>query len=398
MDLTGTAEANLAEKRPRLTASLSSQKMDLRPFMPKEEKKGTAPAKAEKPTAKKDKVFPNDPLPLDGLKKADADVKIRAKQIITPQVALDDLTLDLLLRDGRLTVKPLKALVGGGNLDGSVDLSPQGSAAALSIALKIDKLDVGRMAKEMQVTETLEGRLDADVDIKGQGASVAAIMGGLNGKTVIVMGQGRLDNKYIELLGADLGASVFRLVNPFDKEKKYTEINCMVSRFDIKDGLAQSTALVFDTSRMSVIGDGKINLKTEELDLSLTPSPKEGAGVAGVGKVGLSMSELAKPFKLGGTMASPSLALDPAQAALTVAKSAGATALLGPAGIAAALATGGGSKDENPCVKALDAAKTGVKAQPQEKGATEKVTEGVTGGAKGAAEGVGGGLKKLFGK
>jgi hypothetical protein len=119
--------------------------------------------------------------------------------------------------------------------------------------------------------------------------------------------------------------------------------------------------------------------------------------VSGVAKVNISLSELAKPFKLGGTLASPSLALDPAKAALTVAKSVGGAALLGPVGIAAALAGGSaGSKGGNPCLEAMEAAKTGVKPQAADdkKGAPAKAAEGV----KGAVEGAGDKVKKLFGK
>lgn len=396
MDLSGSAELLLAGKRPKIQASLSSQKMDLRPFMPKEEKKAGKEAKVDKPSVKRERVFPRDPLPLQPLKQADANVQLRAKQIITPEAAMDNLSVDLALQDGALDIRPLKALIGGGNLEGSLALRPQGDQAILSLVLKIDKFDIGRMAKEMQVTDILEGKLDADVDLKGSGGSVAALMGGLNGRVVLVMGKGRLDNKYIELAGADLGQGIFRLINPFEKEKKYTDINCMVLRWDIKDGLAQSTAMVFDTSRMTVVGDGKVNLKSEELDVALEPSPKEGAGVPGVGKVGLSLSELAKPFKLGGTLASPSLAVDPTKAALAIGKSVGGAALLGPAGIAAALASPT-SGDENPCLKALEAAKTGAKpsGRPEEKkGIADKAAEGT----KGVVEGAGEKVKKLFGK
>ncbi len=396
MDLRGSAEILLSTKRPKIQASLSSQKMDLRPFMPKEEKKTAKESKPEKPLVKRERIFPKDPLPLESLKQADANVRILAKQIITPEVALDDLTVDLALQDGALDIKPLKAVIGGGKLEGSLALRPQGNQAILSLAVKADKFDIGRMAKEMQVTDILEGKLDVDVDLKGSGGSVAALMAGLNGKVVLVMGKGRLDNKYIDLAGADLGQSIFRLINPFEKDKKYTDINCMVLRWDIKDGLAQSTAMVFDTSRMTVVGDGKVNLKSEELDITLEPSPKEGAGVAGVGKVGLSLSEVAKPFKLGGTLASPSLAVDPTRAALAIGKSVGGAALLGPAGIAAALASPT-SGDENPCLKALEAAKTGAKPSgtPEGiKGIADKAAEGT----KGVVEGAGEKVKKLFGK
>lgn len=397
MDVSGSAELLLAGKRPKLTASLSSQKMDLRPFMPREEKKTGKEAKTDKPSVKRDRVFPNDPLSLEPLRQVDANVQIQAKKIITPEAALDDLIVVLALQDGALHIKPLKALIGGGNLEGTLALTPQGNQAVLALALKVDKFDVGRMAKEMQLTDILEGKLDADVDLKGSGGSVAALMGGLNGKVVLVMGKGRLDNKYIDLAGTDLAQGIFRLVNPFEKDKNYTDINCMVLRWDIKDGLAKSTAMVIDTSRMTVIGDGKVNLKSEELDVALDPSPKQGAGVPGVGKVGLSLSELAKPFKLGGTLASPSLAVDPTKAALAIGKSLGGAALLGPAGIAAALASPTTSGDQNPCLKALEAAKTGVKPSgtPEEKkGIADKAAEGT----KGVVEGAGEKVKKLFGK
>lgn len=396
VDLSGSGELLLAGKKPKIQASLSSQRMDLRPFMPREEKSGKE-AKAGRPSGKRERVFPKDPPPLEPLKQADAKVQIRAKQIITPEAALDDVSVDLALQDGALDIKPFKALIGGGNLEGNFSLRPQGGHGILSFALKVEKFDVGRMAKEMQVTDILEGKLDADVDLKGSGGSVASLMGGLNGKVVLVMGKGRLDNKYIDLVGADLAQGIFRLINPFEKDKNYTDINCMVLRWDIKDGLARSTAMVFDTSRMTVIEDGKVNLKSEELDVTLEPSPKKVAGVDKVGKVGLSLSELAKPFKLGGTLASPSLAVDPTKAALAIGKSVGGAALLGPAGIAAALAGPTTPGDQNPCLKALEAAKTGVKPSgtPEGKrGIVDKAAEGT----KGVVEGAGEKIKKLFGR
>ncbi len=389
MDLSGSAEVNLADKRPNLTAAFSSQKLDLRPFFPKEE--GRAP----KTAAKRDKVFLSDPLPLEGLKRADASLQIRAAQILMPQMALNNLVVDLVARDGALTLKPLKAGLREGTLEGHIDLRPKGKSAVLEAVLKVSKLDIGRMAKELQIDEEIEGIVDLDLDVKGQGGSVAELMAGLNGKSVLVMGKGRFDNQYIELLGADIGSSALRLINPFSQEEKYVEINCMVSGFDIKDGIANNTALVIDTNRMIVVGEGKVNLKTEELDISFKSSPKQGAGASGLGKVSLSLSDLTRPFKLGGTLANPSLAFDPTQAALSIGKSVGGMVLFGPLGIAAGLVSGS-SGDEHPCIKALDAAKTGVEAN--EKGTAEKLMEGVTGGAKGAAEGVGRGLKKLFGK
>jgi hypothetical protein len=224
-------------------------------------------------------------------------------------------------------------------------------------------------------------------------------MGGLNGKIVVVMGKGRIHSKYVDLLGAELGTSAINLLNPFRDKGHQAQLNCLILRFDIKDGIAKTNPFVFDTDLMSVVADGKINLKTEALDLSIHPSPKKGVGISGIGQIGLSLGELAKPLKMSGTLANPSLAIDATQTAITLGKAVGGVMLFGPAGIAAALASGSVG-EKNPCLEAIEAAKRGVEAKPkpEEKGQEEKASQGVTEDVQETIEGVGKGLKRLFGQ
>jgi hypothetical protein len=166
----------------------------------------------------------------------------------------------------------------------------------------------------------------------------------------------------------------------------------------MKDGLADTTALIFDTSNMSVVGDGKIDLKTEKLNLGLKPVPKEGVGKSGSGRLSLSLSELTKPFRLGGTLAHPSLVIDPTETAITLGKAVRGMALFGSGGTAGASA-GGSPGDKNPCLTAIEAAKKGVKASTGEKPAKEKRTGvEVIEGAKEGVKDIGKELQKLFGK
>jgi uncharacterized protein involved in outer membrane biogenesis len=395
-DVKGSMEVNLGGKRPRLNVTLNSERLDLRPLIGE----GKAPSDEGDDKGageKRERVFSSEPLPLDSLKAVDADVKLRAAKVLLPRLALSALAVDLHLKDGSLSLRPLKAHAGGGKLDGRIELRARGASSRLAAAVTVDGLDLGEMLKDLEVTDLLEGKLDAGLDLRGEGGSIAALMAGLNGNTTVVMGKGRLDNKYIDLLGGDLTTGVFRLLNPGAGDEKYTNVNCFVSRTDVRNGLADTTALVFDTSFMSVVGDGTVNLKNERLDLSLKPSPKKGIETGG-GKLSLSLGELAKPFKLGGTLANPSLGLDPTASALLIGKGVGGGMLLGPAGIASALVTGTADEDENPCVAALEAAKTGKrpakKPSEEKKSPVDTTTEGV----KESVEGIGEGLKKLFGK
>ncbi len=385
-DLSGSVELNLAGNRPKVTAALSAQKLDLRPYFQAGPDTEKATKNSGKGAGKEDRIFSDHPLPLETLRQTDADVKIQAAQVLLPNLPLNSLEMGMVLKDGALTVKPLKAVLGKGSMDGHLSLQSQGKTTSLTLVLKINKLDIRYLTKEPKSTGGLEGNLDVDIDIRAQGASIAALMGGLNGKTVFVMGKGRVDNNYIDILGGDLSSSLFRLLNPFGKETPYTSINCFVSGFNIKDGVANTTVLALNTDHMVVVGEGAIDLKTERLNLSLKPVPKEGIGTSVTGKLNVSLSELARPFKLGGTLAHPSLAVDPTQTAIAFGKAIGGTVLFGPLGIAAAL-VGSSSADENSCLAAIEAANKGV-----------RVKKGLVGEAEDVLKSAGKELQKLFGK
>ncbi len=368
--LTGSVEADITAVRPRLAANLSADSLDLREFLKGEAKGGAVETGgAGKPaikSVKREKVFSDEPIPIESMKGVDLDLHLKAKRLYLPKLALSDLSVAMSLKDGHLKLSPVKAKAGGGTLDATVDLRPRGKAVEIGARVKIDNLELDKMGKELKITETLNGTIDAYLKVKGKGGSVAALMATLDGEKRVVMGKGRIDNKLLSFFGGDLSSNLLRLVNPLAAQEKYTVVNCMVVGFNVDDGLARSSALVFDTSHMSIVGNGKVNFKTEELDISLKPLPKEGLGTGGLGKLTLSLGELARPFKLGGTLANPGLAVDPAQTMLTIGKVMGGTALLGPAGIATAL-VGTSSGDENPCLTAIESQKKRAAPKPVEK-------------------------------
>jgi uncharacterized protein involved in outer membrane biogenesis len=408
--VSGDFEVNLSGGRPQFKAALSSQKLDLRPYMKKDDGHN---AKATRPTKEAEmqkRVFSDDPFSVEWLKQAHAEVKLRAKQFLLPRVALDDLNLSMVLKGGRLTVKPLKASVGGGTLEGYFTLQSVGKTAALASELKIQQLDFGRMLKALGATEFFKGVVDMELKLKSRGGSVAALMAELNGKVLAVGGEGRLNNEYIDLVGGELFSSLVGLVNPVAEETESTEVNCFVLCFDIQNGLADATALVIDTDRTTLIGGGQIDLKTEELDLALKPSPKEGLGIDGVGKISLSLGELTKPFKVGGTLAEPALAIDATHTAITLGKSIGGIALFGPIGMIAALASTSAVGD-NPCLEAIQTVRadgailgSGEPAEElkreepgKERGSINTVAESNNNGAKkNIFDGIGSTLDNLF--
>jgi hypothetical protein len=127
------------------------------------------------------------------------------------------------------------------------------------------------------------------------------------------------------------------------------------------------------------------------LNLGIKPTPKKGHGLSGVGSVSFSLKELSRPFRLGGTLAKPSLAIDPGRTALTLGKLAGALAL-GPVGLGAFFADVSVGK-QDPCPLALEAvSQTSQPAADGKKGdqASDKESK--------KEKKSGGFFKRLFGK
>jgi hypothetical protein len=278
------------------------------------------------------------------------------------------------LHDGRLLVDPLHASVGGGDFKGRLEMDTGGEKPTLSLSATIDQMDMQQIMEELKQSGMMEGIIDARADFRSRGASVAALMAGLDGQLLMVSGEGRVNNRSFGYLGADLMEQVFGLFTPAGKKDASTPINCFVGRIDVDDGLANISKLIIDTPTMSVVGEGHVNLETEQLDLAIHTVPKRG-----VRGVSLNLGELV-PFRLSGTLARPALAVDRTKGAITAGKAVGGTLLFGPFGIAAALVRESG-QSENPCIDAIKAAEQGVQVEKEE-GITEKATRGVQEGAE----------------
>ncbi|HWA42273.1 MAG TPA: AsmA family protein [Hypericibacter adhaerens] len=358
--LTGDASVAMGGKKPNITANLAAAVIDLKDFGVKPAAGGGASSGTTASTgaANDGRVFPADPLPFDGLGAADATIHLTAQKFIKDPVTLENLALDLLLQASKLTIKNFQSALGGGTFAMSAEVD--GAKTPAPVALKIDakQVEVGTLLQTLSVSDILQGgKADLAVDVTGAGNSVREIMAGLNGNTNLAMGEGHINNRFAKILLSDL----FQLIATGGSGES-SNLNCFVSKFDIKKGLATSTGLVLDTNGASIVGSGDINLATEKLKLHMDPRAKQ-----------TNLANLAIPVNIGGTMASPSVTPDAAALAEGIAGAAvgvatGGTVLSALAGVAgtgaAGSATTTASSGGNPCVAALnggtDAGATGT--------------------------------------
>ncbi len=380
-DLGGKVSINVAGARPLIVAEVTSSLLDLGALLSSEGKTNAARAGSNGRAGSagdRDRVFSDEPLPLDELKAADATLTFRGKRVAVEGAVFEDVALELSLEEGALAVHLV-----GSDLSADVSFDARPAVPILKADVDVRRLDIGRLLSAMQITDLVEGESDIAVHVRGSGASARAIMGGLNGDATLVMGEGRIASRYVDFLAADL----VQVIGPSASNGAHTEFNCFVSRFELENGLATSKAMLFDTQRITVVGEGEINLGSEELDLVLKPKPKEP-----------SLLSLATPILVGGTLADPSVGPD----TLAVVKDA-AGAVIGAA------ATGGiglilpflsaGSADKNPCIAAVAEARSaaGQTAGTISPASAVENHENGNGGLEGLLEDVGNAIRGLFG-
>ena len=369
--LNGSVTLDRSGKKPRISGDLVSETLDLRPMLINREKKAAdSKEKTTKPERKSDKLFQNTPLKLDGLHLFNAAVDLQIKHMLLPKLAFDNIVTKVRLQDGDLTVNPLTAFIGGGKLVNSLNVQAKENMAFVDVNVDIKQMNLGEMLKKLEITQALEGILDLDIKLKGQGKSVAALMAGLNGDVVASLGEGKIPTGYLSLVSADISATLMRIINPFGKKMDSAQINCAVCDFNIKNGMAKSNIIIVDDPHKTLLSKGEINLKTEKLDFHIETKPKEGIGTQDTAKLSVSLSKITKPFKLGGTLANPSLEIDIVGSGTTI-----GAALLGPVGWTYLLVSGSSGKG-NPCRKALEIEGKDTAGTTSKTGQGKEVTSG----------------------
>ncbi|MFQ5766216.1 MAG: AsmA family protein, partial [Rhodospirillales bacterium] len=126
-DLKGRVAATLTGvTRPTVDARLTAELIDLDKLLP------AGPARPETKGGR-DRVFPADPLPTDGLRAIDAKLRLTADRLIIGGIAMNDVDVTLALGGGRLDIKPIEADIGGGRVRGSLVLDGSRPTPGLSV-------------------------------------------------------------------------------------------------------------------------------------------------------------------------------------------------------------------------------------------------------------------------
>lgn len=328
IDVAGRVEVPRNDAGAPIDVELSLPKIDL---------SRKAPGSNRKAKLKSKWVFGPEALPYDRIPDVNVRFKISTATMSIGKYTLRDANFSGRLDNRVLIIRRLKAKFLGGIARGGFVLNGSRPEGRIGARLRFKGIDIGKFLSTAGVTDSVSSRGDVSVNLAGSGRTWRDVARGMNGSFEIVGGRGQVRGTYVDLLGADLLGTIA----PWASSIKDASVNCMVSFFHVRKGVATNDGLLFDTSRVTVAGKGRIDFRSEKYDMRLMPRPKDP-----------SLLSLASPIVVEGPLNSPNLYPDELNVARNIAEMV-AGGFINPLIVLVPLVSTG-SGDGNPCVAVLE--------------------------------------------
>lgn len=331
-DLSGDIKFDWSSEKVNISGTLSSQLIDVSPLQYSGRKGDDVYSQKEIDTFE-ERVFSDEDINWNWLSSYNVALALEIKKFIAstiltglfgeqaPDNIFHDVSTKVELNNGNLIVDPLTASSAGGNIQANFLLTKIENGAKFEIDFKALNMSLEKLGASGESVIS-GGVSDIVFVLSGKGSTSHQLASSLNGEFILEIQEATIDNNVFELVGGDIFLKMINTISPFVKEEKTTELECAAIKFVAKDGVLKSKKqMAIESTRMKIVGSGKIDMHSEDIAIGFTPIAKSGIGV--------NVGNIVKFVYLGGTLSNPKMENDP----LGIAESGVA--------VTAAVATGG---------------------------------------------------------
>ncbi|MEB7599026.1 AsmA family protein [Raoultella terrigena] len=296
-DIHGSLTYATGKPRPKLEGDVESRQLRLADLGPLigvnagSKASKTEQRRGEATPQPAGKILPYDRFETDKWQLMDADVRFKGRRIEHGgTLPISDLSTHVILERGDLRLQPLRFGLANGTIAGSLHLQGDKKPLQGTANLQARRLKLKALMPNVEMMQKTLGEMNGDMQLRGTGNSVAALLGNSNGNIKLLMNDGLISRNLMEILGLNVGNYLIGQIFGDDEVR----VNCAAANVDVVNGVARPQIFAFDTENALINVTGTASFASEQLDLTIDPESK-----------GLRIITLRSPLYVRGTFKSP---------------------------------------------------------------------------------------------
>src|SRR3546814_335803 len=202
----------------------------------------------------------------------DAEVRFSGKSIESGALRLQDLSAELRLDDGLLTLTPLELGLAEGRITADLRLDGRDELPKMAGDVTVEGLDVNALLALLGQENAAAGRLQGRLKMTMQGRSMRELGGSANGEGALIMSGGKIENILLELIALDLQEAVGQWLT---EDKSRVEILCLAMPTRLEAGRFIADPWILDPTDAIVPIPGHLDLGPPQVPMQLQPHPND---------------------------------------------------------------------------------------------------------------------------
>lgn len=209
------------------------------------------------------------PISFEALKGLDARLSLTASEIVVGRMTIGGSRLDVRLNGGVLEVDLADMAFYGGSAAGRLVLDGSGKSPAVTVDLKANGIDGGRLVADAAALDRITGKADIEIDVSANGASELELVSMLKGGARLRFVDGAVHGLDLPHMVRELHSRSFSWIA---KAESATRFSSLRATFTVEDGIADTQDLELLGPHVQMTGKGSIDLLRQRLDLKVRPT------------------------------------------------------------------------------------------------------------------------------
>ena len=258
----------LFDNKPYVDLQLSSEKLDLTPFLQQNAKSSKdIPIQQTSPVVSS---VAKDNNQLSILNAFDGKTTINIKEIKANKIIMNNVKLNVDNQDGIATFKDLNFDFANGHITATGTANGKQKTPQIKLNTKINNINLNSFFTQMDMAYDLDGIFNASGILETNSLTTNKLLENLKGNANIVITNAKLNNINIQNIIESAAAKYGNGNDKSGNQKKYTEFHKINTNAYLNQGNIELNSLNANSETLDIIsGSGKVGMLNHDLDVNL---------------------------------------------------------------------------------------------------------------------------------